>query len=81
LRAESLESLRVLLDMVFYRDKVLVDEVADLRVRVDLGIQPSASPSHRSGTEIKKKGLVLFRRLMKGGIDVFVPGNGHNGLL
>lgn len=81
LRAESLKSFRVLLDVVFYRYEVLVDEVADLRVGVNLGVQPSASPSHRSGAEIEKKGFVLFRRLMKGGIDVFVPGNGHNSLL
>src|SRR5690349_4546497 len=60
LRAEPLKPFRVLLDVVLHRDEVLVDEVTDLRIRIYLGIQPGASPSHRSRAEIKKQGLVLF---------------------
>jgi hypothetical protein len=75
LRAESLEPFRVLLDLVLDRNEVLVDEVTDPRIGVYLGIQPGASPSHWSSTEIEEKGLVLFRRLAECGIHVFVPSN------
>jgi hypothetical protein len=52
LRAKALKPFRVLLDVVLDRNEVLVDEVTDPRIRIYLGIQPGASPSHRSGTEI-----------------------------
>jgi hypothetical protein len=41
-------------------DEVLIDEVTDVRIRIYLGIQPGASPSHGSGTEIEKQGLIVF---------------------
>jgi len=42
-----------------HRHKVFGDESNDARVRIDLGIQPSAPPSHRSGREVEQDVLVL----------------------
>jgi hypothetical protein len=77
LRAESLEPFRVLLYVVLDGNEVLVDEVTDPRIGIYLGIQPGASRSHWSGTEIEEKGFVLFARLMECGIHILVPSNWH----
>jgi hypothetical protein len=37
------------------RDEVLGDELGYLLVGIDLGIQPSTSPSHRRGAEVEQE--------------------------
>jgi hypothetical protein len=51
--------------MNFYRQEVLIDEVGDLRVGIDLGIQPSARASSGRGTEVQQYGPVLLSGLGK----------------
>jgi hypothetical protein len=52
LRAEALEGFWLFFDVDLGRDIVVIDEALDARVGVYLGIQPSASSSHRSCVEI-----------------------------
>jgi hypothetical protein len=62
LGAEPLESLRVLLDMNFDGNKPLFDQRRNALIGIDLGIQPSTSRSHGSGTEIQQHvAILLFR--------------------
>src|SRR5207249_11817864 len=56
---EALEILRAFLDVDLNGYKVLTNEPAHLLLRVNLGIQPSASRSHGRGAEIKQNHLVL----------------------
>jgi len=53
LGAEPPERVGLLFDVDLDRDKRPVDEVRDLRIGVNLGIQPSAPRSHRRGAEIE----------------------------
>src|SRR5581483_7452792 len=46
-------------------------------IRVDLGIQPSAAPSHRSGAEVEQHRLVLGFRVFQHLIDVMPPADLH----
>ena len=62
LHAESLKALWIVLNMTLDRNVILADEVADPRIRIYLGLQPSTTPSHRSGAEIEKQRLVVLRR-------------------
>jgi len=54
LRLEPAKVLGSLLDMDFDGNKMLVYEFRDVFLRINLGIQPSASASHRCGAEIKQ---------------------------
>jgi hypothetical protein len=51
-RVEAMEPRRMLFDVSFERNKVLMDEVCDLLVAVGLGFQPSTSASSRCGRKI-----------------------------
>ena len=52
LRAEALKYFWLLFDMDSYGDVIVIDESFNTRVGINLGIQPSASSSHRSCVEI-----------------------------
>lgn len=56
---ETLEILGSFFDMDFDGNEMLVDELTDLLVGVNLGVQPGASPSHRSGTEVEQQHFLL----------------------
>jgi hypothetical protein len=78
LRAEALERFRLFFDVDFDRQVVFVDEALDARVGVNLGIQPSTSPSHRSCVEVYQQRALGGPRLRKRSINVLVPCNRHN---
>jgi hypothetical protein len=66
LHAKALEALRILLDVNFYRNEIFIDEGRDPRIGIYLGIQPSASPSHRGRTEIEKNCFARLGSLPEG---------------
>jgi hypothetical protein len=52
----------MLLDMGFYRKEILVDKAGNVLVGIRLGLQPSASASSGSRTEIEQNRLIsVFR--------------------
>jgi len=55
------------------RDEALADQGVDARVGIDLGFQPSASPSHRGGGEVEERGAARPRGLGERGVDVRLP--------
>ena len=61
---EALEVLRSLFNVNLDRNEMFVDESDYLLVRVNLGIQPSASASHRGGAEIEQDRLMLRLSLL-----------------
>jgi len=77
LRAEALERLRLLFDVEPSGDEVPGDELTDAGIGINLGFQPSASPSHRCGGEIEQERLPCLLRLRQSGIDVADPFDGH----
>lgn len=77
LRTESLERLWLVFGVDSYGYVIVIDETFDVRVRINLGIQPSASSSHRSRAEIDQHRALNGPRLCKCGIDIFLPFNGH----
>ena len=52
-------------------------ELRDAFIRVYLGIQPSACPSHRRGAKIEQNVFLLGSRVIQRRIYVFSPCNGH----
>jgi hypothetical protein len=54
LRSEALKRLRLLFDVDFYRNEVLVDEGINARIGIYLGIQPGTGTSHGGGVEIQQ---------------------------
>ena len=54
-----------------------MDEAFDAGIGIDLGIQPSASPSHGSSIEIEQQGFVFLPRLSERRINVFDPLDWH----
>lgn len=82
LSAEALEVLGALFDVNPDGNKVRGDELADLLLRVDLGIQPSTSPSHRRGAEIEQRHLMRRLGLLESLVRIAYPLNcGHRVLL
>jgi hypothetical protein len=77
LRVEALEDLRLLLDVSAVWNEVVGDKRRDLGIRVDLGIQPSASPSHRRGAEVEKYRLAGFVRVPERCVDISLPVDFH----
>jgi hypothetical protein len=63
LRAEAFEYFWLLLDVDLYGEVMGIDEILHSRVRVNLGIQPSASSSHRSRVKIHQKRALAGPRL------------------
>lgn len=55
---ETLEVRRMLLDVSFQRNKILMDEVRDFLIRVGLGFQPSTGASGGRGREIDQQRFV-----------------------
>jgi hypothetical protein len=53
------------------------DEAGDALIRVDLGIQPSAPPSHRRGAEVEQDRLALGLCVFQHLIDVVPPLDFH----
>jgi hypothetical protein len=56
---------------------MLIDVTGYAFIGKHLGIQPSTSPSHRCGTEIKQHVALLIFRLRESLVDIFVPLNRH----
>ena len=54
-----------------------MDEAFDAGIGIDLGIQPSASPSHGSSIEIEQQGFVFLPRLSERRINVSDPLDWH----
>jgi hypothetical protein len=81
LDAEAVEDIVLLLDVSAVGNEVLRDEGRDLGIGVDLGLQPSASPSHRRGGEVGKQRPAGLLRLAKRCVDVSLPGDFHRALL
>jgi hypothetical protein len=73
LRAEAIECLRLILDVDLDGDVTGVDGLPDLRIGVDLGIQPSASPSHGGRVEVHQEGLLRGLCLRECRVDVLEP--------
>ena len=81
LRAEAFEGFWLLFDVDLDRNEISADEALNTRVGVHLGIQPSASPSHRSCIEIYQYRVLAALRFAKRNIDIVLPSNGHKVLL
>jgi hypothetical protein len=77
LGTEALKTRRILLDVNFDWDKALVHHGAYTRVRVYLGIQPSACPSHWRGTKIEQYRASALLRAAKSLVDISFPLYGH----
>ena len=65
------------LNVDFYGDEILVDELGDLRIRINLGIQPGASASSGRGTEVQHDEFVLLLRRLKCRIHILRKLNRH----
>lgn len=76
-RPEALERSRLISYVKFAGDKVLVDKPGDSLVRVDLGIQPSTSPSHGSGREVEKGRAALLPGLREHRVGIVIPFDWH----
>ena len=72
---------RVLLDVRFDGYVILVDESRNLIVRIGLGLQPSASASSRSSTEIEQHRLTGRLSICKRGVNIILPIDSHIDLL
>ncbi len=77
LGAETLEIIRTFFDVDLYRNEVFGDEGDDTGIGIDLGIQPSASTSHRRGREIKQHRLIAITGFSQRSIRIFVPQDRH----
>jgi hypothetical protein len=58
-------------------NEIVRDEAGDALIRVDLGIQPSASPSHRGGAEVEQHRLSLRTCVFQHLIDIVAPVDLH----
>jgi hypothetical protein len=81
LRAEAFEGLRLLFDVDFHGKVVGIDKALNARVGVDLGIQPSAGPSHWGRVKINQQRALARSCLLKRVINIRFPGNRHKFLL
>ena len=71
--AEPPEVGGIVFHMHAYGNEMLRDEIDDARIRVHLGIQPSATVSHRRGAEVEKDELAFRSR--ERGVEVTGPLN------
>lgn len=74
---EAVKPLRMFLDVSFDGNEVLMDEVCGALILIRLGVQPSAGPSSRSGTEVQKDWAILLLGFSQRLIDIFAPVHGH----
>lgn len=75
------EIFGLLADVEAGRDELLGDEPSDAIVGISLGIQPSASPSHRGGAEIEQHRTPLLLRLFEHAVDIGSPCDLHDTFL
>ena len=75
LHAEALEFRRLFFDVNLYRKEIVADVALDTSVGIDLGIQPSASSSHRRGAEVKQHHLAGRLGLLQALIGIAQPLN------
>lgn len=69
---------RILFDVDFQRDEVLVNELRDFFIFVRLGFQPSACASAGCSAEIDEYGFLLFFRGGESLVSIFDPVYGHD---
>ena len=74
---EAFEVGRLLSHVDARRNEIVRDETRDALVRVDLGIQPSTSPSHRRRAEVEQHWPLLFLGLLENTVNVASPGDLH----
>jgi hypothetical protein len=67
----------MLLDVGFYGNEILLDELCGFLIFVRLGIQPSTGPSSGRRAEIQKDGPVLLLGLVQRLVNVFTPVDRH----
>jgi len=67
----------LLFDVDARGDEMIRDEPGDTLIGVNLGFQPSASPSHRGGGEVQQNRSLLGCGFFQNAIDVMSPGDGH----
>jgi hypothetical protein len=77
LLAILLEICRLFPHMQPRRNEVVLDEAGDPLLRVDLGIQPSTTASHRRGAEIQQHRFLPSARVAQYPIDVMAPRDFH----
>jgi hypothetical protein len=65
------------LDVGFYGNEVLMDELRGFGVFIRLSIQPSACASRGGGAEVQQGRLALVLRLRQRLVDVLAPIHGH----
>ena len=75
---ETMEPSRMLLDVRFDGQEILLDEISSLLVLVRLGIQPSTGASDRGCTEVQQNGAALLVSCDKRLVDVPAPIYSHN---
>ncbi len=80
LGAEPFEGVLLFLDVKTRRDEVLRDQLFDSLFGVDLGIQPSATGSHRCRAEIQQQRLSRLLRLSQRRVRVANPVDCHTNL-
>jgi len=79
--AEAPPLIRLLTHVDARREEVLRHEAVDPLVGIDLGIQPSAAPSHRGSAEVEQDVPPLGLGLGEHRINVPPPCNRHRRLL
>src|SRR5713226_9443163 len=73
--SEALELVRLIANVDAHRDEVLIHEFDDAWIGVDLGIQPSATASHRRRAEVQQHMLSLSARRLQRGFQIRAPGD------
>jgi len=72
-----MEPRRMLFDVSFERNKILMDEVCDLFVAVGLGFQPNTGASGRRRREVNQHRFVLRLGFGQSGSDILLPIDEH----
>ena len=74
---ETVGAIRLLVEVDADRDKIRGDVAADLRIRINLGLQPGAGLSMRRGANVDQHQAVLLFGLRQRAVNIFLPGNLH----
>jgi hypothetical protein len=77
LHSESVKDRGLLLDVDSHRNEILGDEAYDAFIGIYLGIQPSATTSHRRRAEINQHGFTFGFGICQRGINIFAPFDWH----
>ena len=78
---KTVEPGGVFLDVGFYRNEILLNEVGRVLVVVGLGIQPSTRASRRCSTELQQYWAVVLFGCSERLINILTPINSHVHLL